>query len=289
MLLVSYSSYSYSETVNGTTGNAADIGYNWVMQNILPQQAGLEVTGIFYQYTAVKDPNSDMVVYVQNEDAQNQGQYIFREVDDWSQKPGRTIRKLLPQPNVLIDRWGDGSIEVEGEGTVEDALVAYDYRYDPCFDPQSDPSCPDYVQPIPDIPEVDLTALYEQEDRFIQESEDNKKVDKDEEEEKERDRKKAVLQKKRERLEIALGGINSELLTENAQEKHSQLMALSIIPTTYINASIDGGSYEEPFVLKDKNLPDNKSGRRAGLMQQLLHEQMVEQQYVQNNNNKGEQ
>ena len=45
---------------------------------------GLEVTGVIYRYVAVKDPESDMIVYVQNEDAQNEGEYIFREKDDWS-------------------------------------------------------------------------------------------------------------------------------------------------------------------------------------------------------------
>lgn len=278
-MVASYSSYSFSDNVYGTTGNAADIGYNWVMQNILPQQAGLEVTGVVYRYTTVKDPNSDMVVYVQNEDAQNQGQYIFREVDDWSQKPGNTINKYIPQPNVLIDRWGDGSITVEGEGEVKDALVTYDYKYDPCFDPQSSPECPGYVPPIPDIPEPDLTALYEQEDNFIRENEENKKVDKDDSDEKERARKKAVEQKKKERLEIALGGINSALLTADAQSKHEELMALSFIPTSYVNATIPGGVYKETNTLVDKNLPDNKKARRVSLTQQILHEQMVNSQY----------
>ena len=77
------SSYSYSEQVFGVTKNAADFGYNWVMSQILPQQAGLQVNNVFYRYTTIKDEEDEMVVYVQNENAQGDG-YIFREVDDWT-------------------------------------------------------------------------------------------------------------------------------------------------------------------------------------------------------------
>ena len=279
-MAASYSSFSYSDVVNGTTGNAADIGYNWVMRNILPQQAGLEVTGVVYRYTAVKDPNSDMVVYVQNEDAQNQGQYIFREVDDWSQRPGKTITKVLPQPNILIDRWGDGSIVVEGDGQVEDAVVAYDYRYDPCFDPQSSPECPGYVPVVPDIPEPDLTDLYDQEQMFIDE-ELEREVEVVDEDQKEKDRAAiARKQRNKERLEVALGAVNSALMTSQAELMHTELIALGDgIINPYNSVTIQGGVYEETTILKDKNLPDNKSARRVNMAQQLLHEQMVTLQY----------
>lgn len=260
------------------------------MQNVLPQQAGLEVNNIIYRYTTVKDPESDMVVYVQNEDAANPGQYIFREKDDWSQKPGNTIFKVLPQPNVLIDRWGDGSIQVEGEGQVQDATVTYDYRYDPCFDPQSDPSCPGYVPPMPDIYEPDLSDIYDQNDKFVQENEDSKKVKADEEDQDERERRRAMMQKKKERLEIALGAVNSALMTSDAVQKHNALMALSIIPDSYTVQTIPVVTYEETISLDGGEIPDNKQARRVSFAQQLKHEQMVNLQYEQiNNKPKGEQ
>ena len=248
------------------------------MQNVLPQQAGLEVTGIIYRYTAVKDPESDMIVYVQNEDAQNEGQYIFRQQDDWSQKPGNTIFKLIPQNNVLIDRWGDGSIQVEGEGEVQDALVTYDYRYDPCFDPQSDPSCPGYVPPIPDIPEPDLTDYYAEVDRALEEDAKNKELKENDEDEEERNRRRSKIKEKN-RLEIALGGINSALLTADAAAKHAELMSLSIIPETYTVQTIPVITYEETIVLDGGELPDNKQGKRLNFAQQALHEKMVDLQY----------
>jgi len=281
-LVLCYSSYSYSnppDVVNGTTDNAASAGYNWVMQNVLPQQAGLEVNNVIYRYTAVKDTDADMVVTVQNEDAQNPGQYIFREVDDWSQKPGKAIFKVVPQPNILIDRWGDGSIQVEGDGSVEDAQVTYDYRYDPCFDPQSSPECPGYVPPIPDIYEPDLTEFYDTNNRFIDENEERKKIDAEDGDDEERERRKAMIQKKKERLEIALGGINSALLTADATAKHNELLALSIVPESYTVQTIPLTTYEETVSLDGGELPDNKKARRVSFAQQLKHEQMVNLQY----------
>ena len=77
---VVYSHFSYSsDIVFGQSLNAASDGMRWVMTNVLPQQMGLEVTNIFYRYTAVKDPDTGMIVYVQNEDAANEGEYVFRE------------------------------------------------------------------------------------------------------------------------------------------------------------------------------------------------------------------
>ena len=285
LLVLCYSSYSYSDTdiVNGTTDNAASVGYNWVMQNVLPQQAGLEVNNVIYRYTAVKETDADMVVTVQNEDALNPGQYIFREVDDWSQKPGKSIYKVVPQPNVTIDRWGDGSIVVEGEGTVENATVAYDYRYDPCFDPQSMPTCPGYVIPVPIITEPDLSELYDQNDKFIEDNENSKKIVADDGDEDERDRKKAMSQKKRERLEVALGAVNSALLTADAQAKHSALLALSIVPESYTIQTIPVTTYSETVSLDGGEIPDNTKARRVSFAQQLKHEQMVNLQYKQEN------
>jgi hypothetical protein len=42
---------------------------------------------------------------------------------------------------------------------------------------------------------------------------------------------------------------------------------------------LEGGQYEETVQLRDGNLPVNKKARRVGLAQQLLHEQMVNEQY----------
>ena len=127
------------------------------MTHILPEYAGLEVNGLVYQYTAVKDPESDMIVYVQNEYADGNG-YIFRNADDWSGIPGNTINKSFVFPNLAAELWGPGSIEIEGDGSVEDPSVVYTYKYDTCYDPQTNPDCPGYEEPV-EVPELSLIHI----------------------------------------------------------------------------------------------------------------------------------
>ena len=100
MVLLAYSSYSCSEIVYGQGRTEA---YNWVMQNILPQQAGLTVGNVIYRYTAVKNAEDDMLVHVQNEDALGNG-YIFRETDDWSGLEGNKIYKVVPTGGIPLER-----------------------------------------------------------------------------------------------------------------------------------------------------------------------------------------
>lgn len=273
-MLLSCSSYSYSEEVYGTSTNAANAGLNWVMTNILPQQTGLTVNGVVYRYTTVKNPEDDMLVHVQNEDAINGG-YIFRETDDWSGLPGNTINKLVPVSDIPIQYWGDGSIEVEGKGEVTDATVLYNYRYDTCFEVTDNPECPGYIPPLA-LPDVE--AYDPMKDQFVQ-NELEKEAEIDDEDERERQRRKVAKEKKRdERLEAILGVVNNSLLATEQQAKHNELMSLNYVPSNYYDILPDT-KYEETIVLKDANLPDNRKARRQNLAQQLLHQQMVNSQY----------
>lgn len=278
-MLLAYSCYSYSDNspVYGSTGNAASAGYNWVMTNILPQQAGLQVNGVVYRYTAVKNTDDDMVVHVQNENALGPG-YIFRSSDDWSGLPGNTINKLVPVDNIDISYWGPGSIEVDGFGTVENAQVVYSYQYDPCFDPQSRPDCPGYVAPV-DYSLEDVA--YQENQDYIQNELDRKKTLLDEEEQEEADRK-AILAKKRrendESLEKLLGLVNTMELSLEQALKHSELIATNSLSSSYYN-SIPGGTYQETMALIDSKLPDSKRGLRVNLATQILHQKLVDLQY----------
>ena len=247
------------------------------MQTLLPQQAGLTVNGVIYQYTTVKNTEDDMLVHVQNEDAQGPG-YIFRETDDWSGKPGNTINKLVQVGNIPLQRWGNGSIEVEGEGSVTDPLVIYNYQYDPCFDPQSDPSCPGYkAEVLLDILDPLQYVKDPLDDELIKEELD-KKVEKDDDEEEEEDRE-AMFEKmeKLSELEKVLGTITSILIDAQAQQKHSELMAMNYIPPQYYNV-LDGKNYQDAISYPVSQLPDGAS-RRVGLAQELLHQEMVNSQY----------
>ena len=278
LALLVCSSYSYSDTVYGSTSNAATNGYNWVMTNILPQQAGLTVGNVVYRYTTIKNTSDDMVVHVQNENALGEG-YIFRSSDDWSGLPGNTINKVVPVNNIDISYWGNGSIQVDGFGTVEDASVIYTYQYDPCFDPQTDPACPGYIAPV----DYSLEALvYEEDQRYIQDELDRKKTLLDEEEQEEADRK-AILAKKRretdERLEVLLGFVNTDALSQEQLIRHGQLTAMNGLSSSYYTA-IPGGTYQETIALIDSKLPDAKKGLRVNLATQILHQKMVDLQYA---------
>lgn len=270
------SCYSYSEETFGSTTNAASAGYNWVMSNILPQQAGLEVNGVIYRYTAVKDTADDMVVHVQNENALGDG-YIFRSSDDWSGLPGNTIRKVVPVSNIDISYWGDGSIQIDGTGSVEDATVIYTYQYDPCFDPQSRADCPGYIAPV----EYSVEEVSYSEQDYIQEDLDRKKVEQDEEDQKEADRKANIMRKKREndeRLEVLLGMVELNDLSKAQGVMHELLMATNSFSGSYYGG-IPGGTYEEATKLVDSKLPDHKQGVRVNLATQILHQKMVNLQY----------
>ena len=249
------------------------------MTNILPQYTGLQVNGIVYQYTTIKDPETGMIVTVQNEDAENPGQYIFREVDDWTGLPGNTIRKVNPLPYTDATRFGDGSIVVEGDGEVVDASVIYSYRYDErCANiPQTNPQCPDFV--MPEIPEVE--AVNPLDDTFIQDEIDREQVvDAAKEDQDEQDRKKNKDKKdrKREMLEKMLGTTNTTDLAGSSAQLHEELLALDFIPPAYLDILPDT-VYEETVVLEDSELPDNANARRNNFAQQLLHERLVDLQY----------
>lgn len=275
-MLLACSSYSYSEEIFGTTQNAAAQALQWTMTEVLPQQAGLTVSNVIYSYTSVKKIEDDMLVHVQNQNAQAPG-LIFRETDDWSGIPGNTINKVVPVQNIPLELWGDGSIEVEGVGQVTDASVVYSFQYEPCFDPQSDPTCPGYKDPF-DMMMEEVKVFDPMDDTFIQDELDRKAV-MDEEDEEDRQRRKIMAEGKREdNLERTLSIVNTALMTTEAQLKAAELMAMNFIPQTYYQA-IPDTKYEETVVLRDSEIPDNKRGRRVGLAQQLLHEEMVSSQY----------
>ena len=98
------------------------------------------------------------------------------------------------------------------------------------------------------------------------------------EEEEEAERKAREGEKKKEKLEELLGGVNTAILDAQATAQADALFSMNYMPVGYYS-SIPGGSYADTLKYQDKQLPSNKKGRRIGLAQQLLHEEMVESQY----------
>ena len=275
--LVCWHSYSYSEYVYGSSSNAADAGLNWVMTNILPQYTGLAVNGVVYQYTTVKETEDDMVVYVQNENAEGTG-YIFRNADNWSGVPSNTIKRVVPIGYVPLEYWGDGSIDVEGNGQVTDASVIYTYRYDDtCIvDPQSDPSCPNYKDfEIPATPEYEVTA-----DTLLQNERDRQQTFRDEEQERE-DFERMIDEKKKRRtlmeLEALLGKLELNDLQGPSEQLHNEMVSLNYLTPAYEKVLVDPG-YEDSITLDGGELPDNQRAR-IDLANDIQHNKLVELQY----------
>lgn len=289
--LACWPSYSYSESIApyfGTTGNAAaDQAMQWSMGNVLPEPPGVSVNGVFYSYTPNKVTEDDFKVTIGNEKVG--GGTIWSDTEDWSGNPGGIeVRKVIGLPNVPKELWGDGYIETEGTGTVEDATVIYSYQVNPCYDPQFDPNCPGYVAPVPEVVEFDLTTLYDVTqdenvnldqtvDTDIIEAKDDETLSEEELAEKEKEEK----EKSNDRLEKALSAVdNSELFAQAfAMGQMINTMNMAVNINSYTAATIPGGVYNESVTLVDKKIDDNKQGLRNGLAQQLLHEEMIQMQY----------
>jgi len=284
LVLLVCSSYCLSEEfdtspVYGTTNNAAQFGLNWVMTRVLPQQAGLQVSNVVYRYTTEKKPEDDMVVHVQNENARGPG-YIFRSSDDWSGIPGNSINKSVPVDFLDISYWGTGSIEVDGFGTVKDAEVFYTYKFDPCFDPQSNPQCPGYQDPF--VIELNDVEVYDPlEDDLVQNELDRKtnmKAQDDDEKEKARQKAKDALEVVDERLEQLLGMVIENTMSQEQEFIHSQIMALRALPVSY-QTQLVGGELPGGSLPTGKELPKNTRGLRQSFASELRHAEMVRLQY----------
>jgi len=283
--------YSYSDSITpyyGSTGNAVtDQSLRWSMPDVLPDPPGLDIDTVIYNYTIRKQTDDHVDVYVGNENADGTG-YIFREHDEWrpGSLDGTEINKVVGVGSVHRDLWGDGFIDIEGNGSVEDPNVIYTYRVDPCYDPQFDPNCPGYEPPMPDIPEVDLTNLYDplangdaelaQYDDGELYEDDEGKSDEDKEKEKEEEEKDS-----KERLEKALAAADNSAMFAQALAQGQLLQSINQATNmnSYYAQSIEGGTYRESIQLTDTQLPDNRRGLRNNLAQQRLHQQMVEEQY----------
>ena len=271
--------YSLSNYIYGTTNNAVNNGLSWGMPDLFPESNSLSINGVFYQYTPVKNKADDMLVHVQNKKANGSG-YVFRETDDWSGRTGGIpINKVIGVANVPQELWGDGSIEIEGTGTVADASVVYSYKYDnSCATPLSSPSCPGYADAILKTLPTQTVDVYDAlEDANVKDVLDDKTVLAD----KEKDEEQEEVEEDNDRLEKALSAVDNNVLLANAvaQAQMMDALALAINIESYYIKDLEGGTYEDTQTLTSEQMPDNKKGARVGLAQQVKHNQMVDMQY----------
>ena len=270
-------SWSFDYTY-GYTGNAALWGNSWDMSSgVLGVNAsnGMDVLGVIYQYTAVKDKADDFVVTVGNEDLD--GNYLWEDTEDWSNKYGMRIRKVVTLPYLPIAKFGKGKIATTGTGTIEDANVIYMYRFDACFDPQSDPSCAGYVKPIPKVPKIIIYDALEDDNVKDATKETDRELLEETEEEINEDEEKDEDDM---RLEMALASSTNALTIANAVTQGSVVRAMNTATniTNYYVADISGGAYNDATPLEGGTIVDNKIVFK-NLTQDKLHNQMVEEQY----------
>lgn len=258
-MLWACSSYSSPVYTYGYTGNAAADSLRWQMGQVLEQVQGVDINGVIYQYTAVKNVQDDMVVNIGNTGA-------FNVSDDWSGRPGGTINRFIVLDNLPAVTLGDGYITVDGVGTLKDVSVVYTYRLDNNY------IITDAV--IPDLPAIEIYDVTK--DQYVDDALKPTDIDlyadeeqKDEEEESD------------DRLEKGLAAANNSLTIANAVTQAAMLDAINRATNVdaYYAANIAGGKYQEVNQLIDSKLPENKRGLRNGFAQQVLHNKMVEMQY----------
>lgn len=202
---------------------------------------GHTVNGIAYRYSVEKNAEDSFFVNIDQQHSEG----TMRFTDNWSGLPGNSITRAFP---LFLQEVTEGRLSTEGFGTVRDPVVIYTYQYEPEIE-------------MPDMASVDVYDVVL----------DTPEMRKDDEEERDRQR---MMQQKKERARNAAA---SALVTAQAAIAAAQFFALDSVPTTYY-AALPGGQYEDA-VISGGNVPDNKSGARVGLAQQLLHEKMVEAQY----------
>jgi len=276
-------SYLFSDLLYGRTDNVAKYVRTWDMSKILPPEAGLEVQGVFHRYTITKEANADATVSIVNKNL-NGSSNLYERHDSWNKLPSNTkIGFDLITPS-LGKRWGKGSIDVTGEAELSDVIVAYNYRFDPCFIPLADPSCPDYESAlykylldnnlINNEPDVN-DPYYNQWVQFQLElkAEQKEEEDKEKQEAKEEEQEELKMEKA-----LSVAGAAEQIANPTQQLAMMQQLASTGTLDVYYGTTIEGGKYEDTVTLEDSNIEDNTRALR-NLAQDTLHRTLVRSQY----------
>ena len=253
------------------------------MANILPNQTGLTIEGIFHEYTITKPESANATVDIKNENASGIG-YIYNHSDNWNGIVGNTKKRYDPIASSLGMLWGDGSISVDGTGSLTDVSVLYHYKFDPCAVPLSDPSCEGYQDALlkylmdnnlinnnpsvddpyySDIIQFQLDQKIEQEELELAEA----KIEEEAEEE-------VTLE---DALSVTDGAAS---IIENPEKQLKMLQEMSGVAKIemYYQVTIDGGIYEDTITLDGGDLKDNWKALKH-LTQNSVHRKMVREQY----------
>ena len=253
------------------------------MTDVLPPEAGLKVQGVYHQYTINKESDTDATVSITNKNTNGAGN-IYERHDNWDQLPSNTkIGFDLVTPS-LGTSWGEGNIGVTGEATLSDVIVAYNYKFDPCFIPLADPSCPDFKDALYQYlldnglldNEPDITDPYY--DEWVQYQLDRKTEEQEEEEKKEQEAKEEEQEELKLEKALSVAGAAEQIANPMQQLAMMQQLASTGTLDSYYSATIEGGSYEDTIELKDAEIKDNTRALR-NLAQDNLHRTLVRSQY----------
>lgn len=279
LALVLSSSYCYSEVIYGT-GSVNT--YQWVMSQIIPDALGLKVNGIYHKYTITKEVGSDAQVTICNANINIAG-CAYEHKDVWDGLPGGT--KIYYDPvNIVGATLGDGSMTLSGQGELSDPLVYYDYVYDTCADPITDPRCPGYESALLkylqdsgllDTPNFDDPFYNE----YIQDQlEQEAKIEEEQRQEEEKAEEEAQDEETLEQMLSVEAGNMEKIISSS--EQNLMLVALSNTPALnqYYALELDGGELKETLVIPQNEIVDNKRALRS-LQTDTVHRKMVRNQY----------
>ena len=277
LLLLSCSSSVHAYTF-GYTPNVAISGLEWTMTPTYLGAngiGGMDVSGVTYKYTPIKNKNDDYVVTLENDKVG--GGYVFQDVQDWSQREGGIeVRRTIALPYTPIAIFGDGRLKQEGTGSIEGADVRYIYRFDHCFDPQSDPNCPGYKKPPPPpLPEIPDYDALQDESVAIAQKETDRKLSKEDQAEKEEDE-----EEDEESLEFMLTDVENAIAMANEIAQSVILQQLNNVTnlTNYYVSTIPDNYYPDAVALQGGTIVDNRRALRS-LSQDARMNEMIEEQY----------
>ena len=278
VLLLLFCSSSVHAYTFGYTPNVAISGLEWTMTPTYLGAdgiGGMDVSGVTYKYTPIKNKEDDYVVTLENDKVG--GGYVFQDVQDWSQREGGTeIRRTIALPYTPIAVFGDGRLKQEGTGSIEGANVRYIYRFDPCFDPQSDPNCPGYKKPPPPpLPEIPDYDALQDESVAIAQKETDRKLSKEDQAEKEEDE-----EEDEESLEFMLADVENAIAMANEIAQSVILQQLNNVTnlTNYYVSTIPDNYYPDAVALQGGTIVDNRRALRS-LSQDARMNEMIEEQY----------
>ena len=276
--LLLFCSSSVNAYTFGYTPNVAISGLEWSMTPTYLGAdgiGGMDISGVTYKYTPIKNKEDDYIVTLENDKVG--GGYVFQDVQDWSQREGGTeVRRTIALPYTPLAVFGDGRLKQEGTGSIENADVRYIYRFDPCFDPQTNPNCPGYKKPppppLPKIPEYD--ALQD-ESVAIAQAETDKKLIEEEQAKKEEDE-----EEEEESLEVMLADVENAITMANEISQSIVLQQLNQVTnlTNYYASTIPDNYYPDAVALQGGTIVDNRRALRS-LSQDARMNEMIEEQY----------